>query len=282
MDHVGIFHAGSNRWANPELNGVPVAMCMQQRGVLRSNCIDCLDRTNAAQYFAGQRALTLQFQALGLTNSEVRSCLSSPQTFCNTLTRYRPAVQLTKNLVLIDGKDYLIDAYFHANCGGQTFEPQYVWNSSLPYLKTRLDTFCIYTKQAEWEKRISKTEWSNFLIKNYNYPIKDSLFNSLIYEFDQQTRKAFYIDPVLGIPLRDIRDKFALKSTFFSCRPEGDDVVLSGRGYGHGVGLCQEGAMKMAKLGYSHGDILQFYFPGANLLNIQSYRFYRQTKNDGF
>lgn len=207
------------------------------------------------------------------------------QAYLNMLrysTTIDSAVQLTKNLVLIDGKDYLIDAYFHANCGGQTFEPQYVWNSSLPYLKTRLDTFCIYTKQAEWEKRISKTEWSNFLIKNYNYPIKDSLFNSLIYEFDQQTRKAFYIDPVLGIPLRDIRDKFALKSTFFSCRPEGDDVVLSGRGYGHGVGLCQEGAMKMAKLGYSHGDILQFYFPGANLLNIQSYRFYRQTKNDGF
>ena len=83
VDHVGIFHAGSNRWANPELNGVPVAMCMQQRGVLRSNCIDCLDRTNAAQYFAGQRALTLQFQALGLTNSEVpSSCLINEDILC--------------------------------------------------------------------------------------------------------------------------------------------------------------------------------------------------------
>lgn len=207
------------------------------------------------------------------------------QAYLNMLrysTTIDSAVKQTKNKVLLDEKDYLIDAYFHANCGGQTFEPQYVWNSSLPYLTSRMDTFCIYTKQAEWEKRISKTEWSNYLIKNFNYPIKDSLFNSLIYTFDQNTRKAFYIDPVLGIPLRDIRDNFALKSTFFSCRPEGEEVVLSGRGYGHGVGLCQEGAMKMAKLGYSHQDILQFYFPGAELIDIQMYRFYRQLESSGF
>ena len=50
VDHVGIFHAGSNRWAKPKSEDVPVARGMQQRGILRSNCIDCLDRTNAAQY----------------------------------------------------------------------------------------------------------------------------------------------------------------------------------------------------------------------------------------
>jgi hypothetical protein len=50
VDQVGIFHAGSNRWSHPDAKAVPVASCMQQRGVLRSNCIDCLDRTNAAQY----------------------------------------------------------------------------------------------------------------------------------------------------------------------------------------------------------------------------------------
>jgi hypothetical protein len=71
VDHVGIFHAGSNRWAKPKSDGVPVANSMQQRGVLRSNCIDCLDRTNAAQYRAGERALALQFQALGLTDGDV-------------------------------------------------------------------------------------------------------------------------------------------------------------------------------------------------------------------
>ncbi len=207
------------------------------------------------------------------------------QAYLNMLrysTTIDSAVQLTKNQVLLDQKDYLIDAYFHANCGGQTFEPQYIWNSSLPYLTSRIDTFCIYTKQAQWEKRIPKNEWSNFLIKKYNYPINDSLFNSLIYNFNQTSRKAFYIDPVLGIPLRDIRDQFSLKSTFFSCQPDGEDVLLTGRGYGHGVGLCQEGAMKMAKLGFKSNDILQFYFPGAQLIDIQRYRYYNQPKIEPF
>jgi hypothetical protein len=73
VDHVGIFHAGTNRWARCKSAEVPVAQCMQQRGILRSNCIDCLDRTNAAQYRAGERALMLQFQALGLTDDDVPS-----------------------------------------------------------------------------------------------------------------------------------------------------------------------------------------------------------------
>ena len=38
-------------------------------------------------------------------------------------------------------------------------------------------------------------------------------------------------------------------------------MVLDGRGFGHGVGLCQEGAMKMARLGYSYDQIIGYYFP---------------------
>jgi stage II sporulation protein D len=45
----------------------------------------------------------------------------------------------------------------------------------------------------------------------------------------------------------------------------GEEMVLHGRGFGHGVGLCQEGAMNMAKKGYSFDQILLFYYPGARL-----------------
>lgn len=192
------------------------------------------------------------------------------------------AVMLTKNIVLVDNKDYLVDSYFHANCGGQTLEPQYIWNTSIPYLKSRIDTFCVYTKQAQWERRISQNEWAEFLVNNYNYPITDSIFSQAIFTFNQERRKAFYIDPVLGIPLRDIRDKFDLKSTYFSCYPENDQVVLKGRGYGHGVGLCQEGAIKMARIGFKAEEIICFYFPNVHLINIQIDRFYRQPKSMGY
>ena len=87
---------------------------------------------------------------------------------------------------------------------------------------------------------------------------------------------AFYQSPVLGIPLRDLREQFGLKSTYFSCYPEGNEVVIKGKGFGHGVGLCQEGAMKMSKYGYNYLQIAQFYFPNVLFKNIVTETFFRQ------
>ncbi|MBI3239276.1 MAG: SpoIID/LytB domain-containing protein [Flavobacteriia bacterium] len=186
------------------------------------------------------------------------------------------AVQKTKGVVMTDSRNQLVDAYFHANCGGQTSEPDYVWNNKVSYLNTFKDTFCIYTKQATWEKRIPQSDWSTFLVNEYNYPITDSVLGPMIFTFNQPERAAFFQYPWLGIPLRDIRTKFNLKSTFFNCYPEGTDVVLRGRGYGHGVGLCQEGAMKMAKYGYSYRQILLYYFPGVKVVNQLEQQFFSQ------
>lgn len=194
--------------------------------------------------------------------------------------RYTPlidsAARATAGLIMVDEENHLVDTYFHANCGGQTSEPDYVWNNKIPYLSTFKDTFCIYTKQANWEKRIPQDEWREYLVSTYQYPINDSVYGPMIYTFSQPERYAFYQSPWLGIPLRDIRSKFGLKSTFFNCYPEGTDVVLRGRGYGHGVGLCQEGAMKMAKFGYSFLQIALYYFPGVKVINYHEQQFYAQ------
>ncbi len=198
----------------------------------------------------------------------------------HSMMRYTPlidtAVAHTHDQIMLDQHGDMIDAYFHANCGGQTCEPQYIWNEEIDYLSSFIDTFCIYTKQATWEKRISQDKWRSFLVSKYNYPIGDSIYASMIYTFHQPQRMAFYIHPVFGIPLRDIREEFDLKSTFFSCYPEGADVVVKGRGFGHGVGLCQEGAMKMAKYGYNYIQIAKFYFPGIRVVNYSEERFYKQ------
>ena len=71
VNRIGIFHSGTNRWASSSPHDAPVAMCMQQQGVLRSNCIDCLDRTNVAQFYAGVKAMSLQLRALGISNTDV-------------------------------------------------------------------------------------------------------------------------------------------------------------------------------------------------------------------
>ncbi len=64
-----------------------------------------------------------------------------------------------------------------------------------------------------------------------------------------------------------LRDDFKLKSSFFTIEETDNSVILHGHGYGHGVGLCQEGAMEMARVGYSYIDILMFYFHGVSLID---------------
>lgn len=188
------------------------------------------------------------------------------------------AVVETENLILVDENYDFAGTYFHANCGGQTSEASIVWNNDLPYLKTFKDTFCVYTKQATWEKKISQQKWADFLVSRYNYPLYDSVYGPMIFNFNQPERMAFYQSPSLGIPLRDLRQEFDLKSTFFSCYPEGLQVVIRGKGVGHGVGLCQEGAMRMAKYGYTYQQISLYYFPGLKLMSYKDLLFFKQKK----
>jgi stage II sporulation protein D len=75
---------------------------------------------------------------------------------------------------------------------------------------------------------------------------------------------------LFSIPLRTIRSDLNLKSTFFSVFTEGDSVILKGRGYGHGVGLCQEGAMVMASNGFKYRDIINFYYTGVIISDIKN------------
>lgn len=187
------------------------------------------------------------------------------------------AVKETENIVMKDEKGAYVDAFFHANCGGQTSDPKYVWGAQVPYLNSFKDTFCLYTKQATWEKRIHKQKWTDFLVKKYNYPITDTMYGPLLYTFNQPDRMAFYQAPSLKIPLKDIRQEFKLKSTFFNNYIDGNEVVIRGRGYGHGVGLCQEGAMRMARCGFKFLQIALYYFPGVVITNISNDTFYHQS-----
>ena len=182
----------------------------------------------------------------------------------------KEAVEFTRNQVLVDLNNQLVTSYFSANCGGQVCDASYVWNTSVPYVESFIDTFCVHTRQATWTTIIDKQKWDAFLEKQYG--VSEQKYGSDVYNFDQDERKAFFIHPSLGIPLRDIRKKFHLKSTFFNSRLKGGRVVLEGRGFGHGVGLCQEGAMRMAELGYSYSQIARFYFHNVKLIDINRNR----------
>ena len=73
--------------------------------------------------------------------------------------------------------------------------------------------------------------------------------------------------------MRKIRDDWKLKSAYFQIyRENGTHLIMRGKGFGHGVGLCQEGAMEMAKAGYTFPDIIHFYFQNVLIINSQPVR----------
>ncbi|MFK8037035.1 MAG: SpoIID/LytB domain-containing protein [Crocinitomicaceae bacterium] len=235
-------------------------------------------------YYKVQATLSRTYALSHLRKHESEGFNLCDQVHCqayHNMLIYTPtikkAVAETRQMVMVDKKINLANGFFFANCGGQTSEADFVWNRAVPYCKSVIDTFCIHTRQAKWEKRIPQADWENYLEKQFGYPIKDSVFNYLLYHFKQEHRLAFYQLPQLGIPLRDIRVHFKLRSTWFNCSLEGKEVVLKGKGFGHGVGLCQEGAMNMAKNNFSFKEIIQFYFRGVGLINYYDYLFFRQS-----
>ncbi|MBL7888280.1 MAG: SpoIID/LytB domain-containing protein [Bacteroidia bacterium] len=182
----------------------------------------------------------------------------------------------TRGMVVVDSDLNLITAAFHSNCGGQTVNSQDVWAVSTSYLKSVKDTFCITQSHAKWQRSIPMEDWKSYLQLKHKYPVDDSLLMSNATTFAQPNgRQVYFIDKELRIPLKTIRADFQLKSTYFSVEQKGDMIVFNGKGYGHGVGLCQEGAMKMAKLNYSYKDILKFYYKDVHLVDQTALNYFR-------
>ncbi|NVO02485.1 MAG: SpoIID/LytB domain-containing protein [Bacteroidetes bacterium] len=179
------------------------------------------------------------------------------------------ATSQTSGDVIVDANKKLISAAFHSNCGGQTMNSEDVWSISTTYLKSVRDSFCVKKSQAKWQKKITKKDLFNYLATKYKFPIEDSAKVSAILNFKQDSRKV-YLSNDPSIHLKLIRNDYKLKSTFFSIEPgKGDTLVLKGRGFGHGVGLCQEGAMRMVELGYGFKDIIRKYYTGVSILNFE-------------
>jgi stage II sporulation protein D len=174
----------------------------------------------------------------------------------------KKSVKKTKNLVILDGNNRLIEALFSANCGGQTNNSEMVWSSEIPYLRSIKDPYCIDQRQAKWEKSISVKEFMNFL--NYKGIKTDSL-NTGDFEFKQPKRLKYYTINNQKLKLTTLRFGLHLRSTFFEIKPEGNRLIFYGRGYGHGVGMCQEGAMNMAKKGEKYNEIIKFYYTGVKI-----------------
>lgn len=184
----------------------------------------------------------------------------------------------TAGQVLVDSRLVLITAAFHSNCGGQTANSADVWASGLPYLRSQPDSFCLRMPHSTWERKIAKDDWLNSLSQRYKLPIEDSMACYKACNIKQTTRGNAFVYGNCRVPYKNIRGDWQLRSAFFSVTDQGDSVLIRGRGYGHGVGLCQEGAIKMSKQGRDYRSILTYYYPGIEIVNVSKLSFFRNEE----
>jgi stage II sporulation protein D len=185
----------------------------------------------------------------------------SPDTLLNI------AALETRGQVILDKDSVLVISAFHSNCGGETSSSNDVWLSDMPYLKSVFDPYCRTSRNAVWQKSFPETEWVSYLKRSGD---QEQIIDPSELSFSQEERLTDYKAGTFTMPLRTIRTDLNLRSTFFSVYADGDSVILKGRGYGHGVGLCQEGAMVMATKGFIFRDIINFYYSGVIISDIKN------------
>ena len=194
------------------------------------------------------------------------------------------AAMRTSGEVITDESKRMISASFHSNCGGQTVNSEDVWSIATPYLKSIRDTFCVEMPHAEWNFEMPKKEWLKYLEDTFDYDVSEEGALDEVLAFSQDKRKIFMAD---SIPLKKIRSDLNLNSTYFSLSVQDSMVVFEGKGFGHGVGMCQEGAINMVRQGYSYEDIIHYYYKNVEIVNYHELpylleEFNKQVKKQAF
>jgi stage II sporulation protein D len=177
------------------------------------------------------------------------------------------AVEETTGMIAADYNYRLITAAYHSNSGGQTQRARDVWLQDLDYLQSVIDPYSLHQPHSKWQDTISFSDWKAYLLKNGMKSV-ERIPDEIIY-VEQMRRKKYFVLDHDSLAMTKIREDWGLKSAFFDMFPEGDSVLIWGKGYGHGVGMSQEGAMKMARDGFLYTDILQFYFTGIRLMDYR-------------
>lgn len=174
------------------------------------------------------------------------------------------AVDATRGEVLMyEGKP--IVAFYHSTSGGMTEDPIEVFGKSYPYLKS-VETNCELSPYYMWEKRIPLSEIERAINVS---GIKDIVIDS--YTESNRVRDIRIIteageQKLLGKDFRKSLGWDKLPSTLITnLIKDGNIVIFEGKGYGHGVGMCQWTALEMAQSGKGYKEILATFYPGAVL-----------------
>ncbi len=206
------------------------------------------------------------------------------------------AVNDTRGVVLMH-KGNLCDAYYCATCGGHTSDVRLVWpdRPAAPYLYGRRDrgetggeSFCSAARNFRWRYSFSGSQLGDTVRRTIpvvlgveesevgelvDVNVKARSPSGRVQELEIVTSTRTFIakgDMIRRVLMLDVARGRILPSTLFDVEKVMNGsrvgiVSVAGGGNGHGVGMCQNGALGMARKGYSFAMILQHYYPGSEL-----------------
>ena len=184
------------------------------------------------------------------------------------------AVDDTRDLVLAY-RDEPILAVFSSTAAGQTEDAWNVWAVDMPYLKGVECPFDLNSPWYQWRTDIALPMLEQRL-RDEGFPV--GIIASLAPATYTKAGRVIQVRIlhsggelyVKGDDLRRVLGYTVLPSTQFDFDIVGMQVQFAGRGNGHGVGLCQWGAKELAERGYSAETILRYYYPGADIRDLNS------------
>jgi len=198
------------------------------------------------------------------------------------------AVKETEGLILLfDGKPATV--YYHSTCGGTSEKVENVFpqkpKTYLTSIKDGFNPYCKISPRFEWEEIYTQQQ---FIEQLYNAKLIDSKkyfsvevnvanrFASgrvddleIIIEGERGMEEVHLYGNEIRSKIRTPNKNQLLWSTQFNIRMmPNDNIVIKGKGFGHGVGLCQWGAIGQSRQGIDFEQILNHYFPGTNLRRV--------------
>lgn len=185
------------------------------------------------------------------------------------------AVRETRGEILTDPRGRILKAFYSADCGCQSEDPKWVWGKMEAFQSVK-DPSCKQRKPTTWELSLSRSEVRGKLLAALELPEETNLHALHV---GARTPSGRVAEVLVSLQTGDETKRVVmnsqqfrkligfdrLRSTAFSLRWIGDQLLITGTGLGHGVGLCQLGARALAEEGMNYRDILKLYYPKANL-----------------
>lgn len=183
------------------------------------------------------------------------------------------AVTSTSGIIMTYNYEPIL-AYFHSTSGGKTADDKDVWSGvDLPYLESVECKFGEDSPHNEWTAELTLSEITNALSKRYK-----SIGNIQKISFKKNNDRVIEVTIIhnngtVKLSGNDFRMLFPpqkLKSTFFTAKRDGKSLIISGRGWGHGVGMSQWGAKGRGEKGIKYDAILNYYYKDIKFKKISN------------